>query len=349
MIQKHIITNILIILLLACSFASVPAGAVSAASGSSENGLFEKLAALSQYGIENWTDPASPIYDPAVLKAYGKVPPINNSMELNVFADKLRSVRENSWNEISFYPNGSVVLYGADPVRGYFLVELYDDRRGKIAYSDNDTREIYDIIDKYTLENGIENVPVAFTLTNDASIVGFVEFPVYWYDVEDIFITTENDSYVEELKGEPTFITARGTMPIFIDEEEKMEWYDQLQKCSRSNSKLSRYISISEVPFVGAGVNSKGYFVIEFDKQKPEKVNGSVIAEVYNVIDEHCEQKGIKDVPVVFVFADMPVLDEEIVAEMSNDSNTTKQSPGFTSAMPILSLLFLVGINRKLF
>ncbi|AFV24187.1 hypothetical protein Mpsy_1981 [Methanolobus psychrophilus R15] len=161
------------------------ASAVSVNLGSTSGDVFERVAALSQYGIENWTNPDSPIYDPAVFKAYGKVSPIHNATQMNEFADKLRSIRENSWNETDFYPNGPVVLYGSGPTRGYFLVELYDDGRGKKAYNESDTREIYNIIDKYALKGGIKDVPVAFTLINDTRIVGFLEFPVYMYDVED--------------------------------------------------------------------------------------------------------------------------------------------------------------------
>jgi hypothetical protein len=178
-------TNVVILVVVILLAGITNASAVSVSLDSTRGNVFERVAALSQYGIENWTDPASPIYDPAVFKAYGKVPPIHNATQMTKFAGKLRSVRENSWNETDFYPNGPVVLYGSGPTRGYFLVELYDDGRGKKAYTESDTREIYNIIDKYALKEGIKDVPVAFTLINDTRIVGFLEFPVYMYDVED--------------------------------------------------------------------------------------------------------------------------------------------------------------------
>jgi hypothetical protein len=174
-----------------------PSSAVSVNLGSTDPGLFERVAALSQYGIENWTNPESPIYDSAVFKAYGKVPPIHNATQLNEFAYNLRSVRESFWDEIEFYPNGHVVRHGGGPDRGYFLVELYDDGT---AYSEKHTQKIYDIIDKYALETGIQNVPVAFTLTKDTSIIGFVEFPVYLYDIGDDSAGDEDSSSFEEDK-----------------------------------------------------------------------------------------------------------------------------------------------------
>jgi hypothetical protein len=193
MIRKSTISNVLIFTFLACSFAFVPASAVSVNLDSTDPGLFERIDSLSQYGIENWTNPESPIYDPAVFKAYGKVPPIHNATQLNEFAYNLRSVRESSWDEIEFYPNGHVVRYGGGPDRGYFLIELYDDGT---AYSEKHTQKIYDIVDKYALERGIQNVPVAFTLTKDTSIIGYAEFPVYLYDIDDDSAGDENNSYL---------------------------------------------------------------------------------------------------------------------------------------------------------
>ncbi|MDY0385529.1 MAG: hypothetical protein RBT65_00075 [Methanolobus sp.] len=145
--------------------------------------LYENIAVLSQYGLENCTNPESPIYDPSVVNAYGKVPLIHNASQLNGFADKLRIIRENSWNEIDFYPNGSIVRYGSGTSRGYFWIELYD--KGNEKYSENDTRKIYEIVEKYSIKNGVENIPVVFTLTNETEIIGFMEFPIYWYDVDN--------------------------------------------------------------------------------------------------------------------------------------------------------------------
>lgn len=173
--------NFLIIAVLLVGIAH--ANASIADSGSTDSELFERIAALSQYGLENSTNPESPIYDPSVVKAYGKVPLIHNANQLNAFADKLRDIREGSWNEIDFYPDSSVVRYGSDPSRAYFLIELYD--YGKDNYSENDTREIYDIVEKYAIENGIEEVPVVFTLTKETEIIGFAEFPVYLYDLDN--------------------------------------------------------------------------------------------------------------------------------------------------------------------
>lgn len=185
------------------SIEQAATSAFNVSDSSTSGKLYERIAALSQYGLENCTNPESPIYDPSVVNAYGNVPIIHNASQLNEFADKLRNVRESSWDEIDFYPNGSIVRYGSDTSRGYFWIELYDNRNEK--YSENDTREIYEIVEKYSIKNGIENIPVVFTLTNETEIIGFMEFPIYRYDVDnnsgeeiENLNDTENSSLPEE-------------------------------------------------------------------------------------------------------------------------------------------------------
>jgi len=144
-----------------------------------------RIMELSNYGIENLTNPGSPIYDPAVLKTYGEFPPINKENPAPVYENKLRTIRDDSWQEISFYPSGPVIRYGSDPERYYFLIELYDDGRNGETYTEKDTRGIYDIVDKYAIQNGITDVPVVFILTNETKIVEYINFPVYIYHIGD--------------------------------------------------------------------------------------------------------------------------------------------------------------------
>jgi len=295
MIRKNTIANILVFILLVCTFVLAPASAVSVNLGSTSGDVFERVAALSQYGIENWTDPESPIYDPAVFKAYGKVPPIHNATQLNEFAYNLRSVRENSWDEIEFYPNGHVVRYGGGPDRGYFLVELYDDGT---AYSEKHTQKIYDIVNKHALENGIEDVPVVFTLTRDTSTIGYAEFPVYLYDIEDDSAGDENNSYFEYLKGDLNFIASRGTFPEIMDQE----WNNSIQNCWLNVKGIS-YLrfdqSIRNIEF------RDGVSVVKISPAYNGQMNESRINEMYQKIESYCEEKeGISDIPVVFMWAE---------------------------------------------
>ncbi len=111
------------------------------------------------------------------------------------------------------------------------------------------------------------------------------------------------------------------------------------------------------------GVDINGYLIVGFEPSTPEKVNESVIDEIYKVIDEHFEKEGISDVPVVFVFvritddlapADGPDANESNDTNLSDNNKekivgnkTTNQMPGFTSIMVILGLLSLLIIKRS--
>lgn len=193
MFDKKIKITILVIVILieGATFTN----AANVIYSSNEVGSFQKVIDLSEYGLANCTNPASSIYDPAVLKAYGKVPAIQNASQLNEFASKLRMIRESSWEEVDFYPNGSVVQYGSDPARGYFFIELYDS--GETVYFETDIKEIYNILDKHAIELGIQDIPVVFTLTKQTDLIGFMENPDLVYDLDNKSMEEINTNQVQ--------------------------------------------------------------------------------------------------------------------------------------------------------
>src|SRR5690606_34639279 len=119
------------------------------------------------------------------------------------------------------------------------------------------------------------------------------------------------------------------------------------QQVSRPNSTtgIRPYFTEFDGPVNSFGTNINGYLIVGLEASTPEKVNESVIDEIYQVIDEHCEQEGISDVPVVFIFVhitedegviDGPDADKEITDEDGNE--TTNQARAFTSTMVILGV-----------
>ena len=50
----------------------------------------------------------------------------------------------------------------------------------------------------------------------------------------------------------------------------------------------------------GYGYNYRGYIFVAFDPNTLENVNDSIIDEIYLIIEDHCEQEGVSEVPVVF-------------------------------------------------
>ncbi len=167
----------------------------------------------------------------------------------------------------------------------------------------------------------------------------------------------------EEIKKDPKFIAARGTMPeIGEGEEEKREWINSLTYCSSFSdlpSKMDPYMRANGGPVLGYGPSGRGgYLYVEFDRNTQENVNES-FDEIYQIIEDNCEQEGISEVPVAFMWGEEVIEDIEVIEdkeemaespgedEEAADDEATNKTPGFTSIMVILGLLLLVKIKRK--
>lgn len=235
--------------------------------------------------------------------------------------------------------NNKVIIIELDPA---YKEEINDSRIDEIYRKINDYCEQHE---------GISEIPVVFMWASE-----YITLPDYGPQV------------FEEAKKLPGFITTRGSMPEIHQEEEKRKWSDLLINGSRSLSRtnsttgMKPYFAESGGPIISFGTDINGYLEVGFEKYTPEKVNESVINEIYQVIDEHFEQEGISKVPVVFVF-DHITVDEGVPADgpdanKSNDTNTsgnkekivgnktTNQIPGFTSIMGIIGLLSLLIIRH---
>ncbi|ATU08021.1 hypothetical protein [Methanohalophilus portucalensis] len=131
---------------------------------------------LKNEKISSFTNPASNIYDPNVIKVYGELPEIENTGQLVSYIYTLRDIRANSYDKIGpdFYPEGDVVLYGYNTATGYFAIDLYRNDNNT-TYSDEEIEKIYNIIKEEADKNGIENIPVVFRLTNNIDAVGYYD------------------------------------------------------------------------------------------------------------------------------------------------------------------------------
>ncbi|MDQ1253255.1 MAG: hypothetical protein QG646_2405 [Euryarchaeota archaeon] len=218
----------------------------------------------------------------------------------------------------------------------------------------NDSRvdEIYKKIDDYCKQQeGISEVPVIFMWAQDEE-----NLPLPDYGPKAV------EEAMKQLSG---FITTRGTMPEIHHEEEKREWINSLIEYSRSSSfptELNPYLASSGGPVNMFGADINGYLIVGFNSSTPEKVNESVIDEIYQVIDKHFETKGISNVPVVFAFVNTTLTDSAPAdrpdVNKNNDTNlsankekivgneTNNQISGFTSIMFVLGLLSLLIIKR---
>lgn len=171
----------------------------------------------------------------------------------------------------------------------------------------NDSRidEMYQNIESYCEENcGINDIPVVFLWDEDEE-----DMPLPDYGPE-IFDKAANSS---------GFITAKGTMPVITDAGEKRDWTDLLVHCSRANDKIDNYFVSSGGPVSSFGTYIDGYLKVGLDSATPERVNDSVIDEIYQTIDEAAKEEGVNEVPAVFMWEHEEELDIEI-ADSTSDS-----------------------------
>jgi|GEM_PF-577889 len=236
---------------------------------------------------------------------------------------------------------------------GYIIVELESDSSEKVNEATID--EIYQVIDDYCEQEGISEVPVVF---------------MWSHLEEDLPLPDYGPQVFEEAKKKPLCVATRGTMPVITDASEKAEWIDSLVTCSRSlgnpystNTGIDPYFVEFGGPVNSFGTNINGYLLVGFQGYSSEKVNESLIDEIYQIIDKSCEQEGISDVPVVFEFigyitedlaeVDGPYMDESDDTNLSGNeegiagNETANQMPGFTSVMVILGLLSLLIVKHS--
>jgi hypothetical protein len=292
MIQKHTISNILIILLLACSFVSVSVGAEN-------DSVFKEQKDSPDFIATRGTFPDAP---------HNSEPGDYSSTPLYKCWSNMTET-DQLFGEFESYVIG--LPYSCS---GFMIVELEYDKREMIIETTLD--DIYQMLDVYCENDGISDVPVVF---------------MWSHREESISLPDYGPHIFEEAKKEPAFIAARGTMPVITDEGEKREWTDKLVECSRGAKEIDRYFYESGGPLLSFGTSINGYLKVGCYSATPEKINSTVIDEIYGVIDAQSQKEGINDVPVVFMWMEMP----------------TEETPGFTLMMPILSIFLLTELKKK--
>ncbi|AKB52677.1 hypothetical protein MSBRW_3424 [Methanosarcina barkeri str. Wiesmoor] len=216
----------------------------------------------------------------------------------------------------------------------------------------NDSRidEIYQKIEDYCeQQEGIDEIPVVF---------------MWAHDEENLPLPDYGPQIFDEVKTESGFITTRGTMPVITDANKKVEWEETAGNCIHSfRDDLQPYMKSSDGSLTGYGYNYRGYIFVAFDPKSLENVNDSIIDEIYLIIDNHCKQEGVSEVPVVFEWRGEAIVNLAPAVELdvneSGDTNfsdnketiagneKTNQTPGFTSITAILLLLSLLVFKRS--
>ncbi|MDY0388392.1 MAG: hypothetical protein RBT65_14980 [Methanolobus sp.] len=150
-------------------------------------------------------------------------------------------------------------------------------------------------------------------------------------NVDELALPDFGPHIFEEIQNESWLIESRGTIPTITDNKEKLEWADKVTQCTMAlQDEMDKYLYDGSPLFSFGGVTIDGYVEVGFNSATPDKVNDTLIDEIYSLIDTQCKKEGINDVPVVFMWAEMP----------------TEETPGFTSIMLILCILVLTRIRR---
>jgi hypothetical protein len=208
------------------------------------------------------------------------------------------------------------------------IVELKSEYQEEI----NDSRidQMYQKIEEYCEDNAnISNIPVIFMWAEDSGDLVMVYDPYAF----------------EKAKNSSLFVASRGTVPIFANEDEWLQWTEEVLE-ARSIMGLESYNPSHDGPVLSFGFKRySGYIEVGVNRDTPEKVNDSSINEIYQMINEHYKEAGISDIPVVFVW-DTPVVIDVAEVPLSSKDDSVQTTPGFTFSTLILCLLILAKVRR---
>jgi hypothetical protein len=231
----------------------------------------------------------------------------------------------------------------------FIIVELKSEYKGEI----NDSRidQLYQKIEAHCEENtGLSEVPVVFM----------------WAEDEEYLNSEYDPDAFEKAKNSSGFVVSMGHVPVFADEDEWLEWSEKVHK-ARHVFELESHFASQDGPLLSFGFKKySGYIEVGVNKETPDKVNDSSLNEIYMIIEEHFEEAGISDIPVVFVW-DLPAQTDEALLEeippteedssqtmeesienetTENEKDSTQTTSGFTSIMLILCLLIITRFTK---
>lgn len=338
----------ILLLIITLFFYILPTGSANEENKQSSDSKYDEKnlhAPLPDYGPEFFEEIKK---DPRFMTSRGSFPETTNNEEnVDFFSNSVYKCWSNMTEIDQFFTEFNDIVIGTSYAgAGYIIMELEHDSSEKVNETTID--EIYKRIDDYCEQKNVSEVPVLF---------------IWSHIEEDLPIPDFGPESFEEAKNETGFIATRGTMPVITDADEKAEWEETLGKCIHNfRDELQPYMEPSGGQLTGYGYNYRGYIVVAFDPKSIEIVNDSMIDEIYLIIEDHCEQENVSEVPVVFEWReevnetlsvdDGPDADEIGNANLSNSeeetvgNEKTNQASGFTSIMVILGVLSSLIVKR---
>jgi len=224
-------------------------------------------------------------------------------------------------DEAEFKTNESVLLMLKDEVIDKYLFRLFVGYAGKHPISDRDA-VIKELKaqgkwkeEKIMNSNGIEIGTGENSDNNSFEIAG---------SIPQRLPLTFGPSTLNKLKSDPDFIAAYGSISNFSTPDERDKWINTLIEVTEevngnTDLETSKYF-YPKGPIISYGANING--VLEVGIIRNETVNKSFLDGIYQFFDSKAQLLGIKEVPVVFVYEDLPV-PTVIMAPVNKTSNIT--------------------------
>lgn len=127
---------------------------------------------------------------------------------------------------------------------------------------------------------------------------------------------------IKEFENDPSFIAYRGTLPETTDKK----WENSIVNCWSNLTRIGPSYSEFDSSIKSVASNNE-MLIIELGSVYKEEVNDSRIDEIYQKIEDYCEQQGgVSEVPVVFMWAQdeenlpLPDYGPQIFDEVKNES-----------------------------
>lgn len=155
-------------------------------------------------------------------------------------------------------------------------------------------------------------------------------------------------SAIENIKRQTSsykVITFYGKEMDFYTEDERRSWLDELESMRNIRNDMEKYM-YPDGPVISYGQGYDGYISVTF--LEGSEINGSLMDEIYETIDQKAVQNGIDNIPVKFEFDEMPVEDEAPCEDLIEDDVETPNAPGFTIPSLVMALLFALRKQKRL-
>ena len=266
----------------------------------------------------------------------------------NPLSEKVIIVRTTSWAEDArFSKNESVLLMLNDkspipisnenPEKGVFYMDFGE--LGKHSVSDRDA-----VIKELKAQGKWEKEDQIGNISNSTGNSTENES-----DIPQSLPLTFGPGTLDKLKNDTDFIAAYGSIPNFSSSAERDQWINTLGKITDKvngnfDQEMSKYF-YPKGPIISYGVTING--IIEVGINRNSTVEKPVMDEIYKIFDLKASLIGIKEVPVVFVHADIPVPTtskiEPVVKttnlSMSGNKSSSGNEPNKNHSVPGFGLL----------